>query len=107
MCLRIRIHMHWRSIDQKFFVFLQLSLSSSHFFLLAKDSVPKLPRSISGCFLGGFVGICKGHMFHVFQHMGDMRRAVMRLVAHHRRKLALRDFPSLWALRIEASFVIC
>ena len=94
MCLRIRIH----SIDQKFFVLLQLSLSSSHLFLLAKDSVPNLPRLVSCCFLGGFVGICKGHMFHIFQHMGDMWRAVMRLVAHHRCILALRDFSFLVGL---------
>ena len=37
-------------------------------------------------------------MFHIFQHMGDMRGAVMRLVAHHRRKLALRDFSFLVGL---------
>ena len=37
-------------------------------------------------------------MFHIFQHMGDMRRAVMRLVAHHRRKVALRDFSFLVGL---------
>ena len=92
ICLCIRIHAHRRSIDQKFFVFLQLSLCASHLFLLAKDSVPILPRLVSGGFLGGFVGICKGHMFHIFQHMGDMRGAVMRLMAHHRCMLALRDF---------------
>ena len=37
-------------------------------------------------------------MFHIFQHMGDMRGAVMRLMAHHRCKLALRDFPFLVGL---------
>ena len=44
------------------------------------------------------MGICKGHMFHIFQHMGDMRGAVMRLMAHHRCKLALRDFSFLVGL---------
>ena len=44
------------------------------------------------------MGISKGHMLHIFQHMGDMRRAVMRLMAHHRCKLALRDFPILVGL---------
>ena len=69
-----------------------------------KRFVPKLPRSISGCFLGGFVGIRKGHMFHIFQHMGDMRGAVMRLMAHHRCILALRDFSFLVGLADRSFF---
>ena len=69
-----------------------------------KRFVPKLPRSISGFFLGGFVGICKGHMFHIFQHMGDMRGAVMRLMAHHRCILALCDFPILVGLADRSFF---
>ena len=36
--------------------------------------------------------------------MGDMWRAVMRLVAHHRRKLALRDFPFLVGLADQSFF---
>ena len=50
------------------------------------------------------MGIRKGHMFHIFQHMGDMRRAVMRLVAHHRCILALRDFSFLVGLADRSFF---
>ena len=53
------------------------------------DLSPNLPHSISGCFLGGFVGLRKGHVTHIFQHMSDMGAALALLVPHHRCMLAL------------------
>ena len=75
-------------------VFIGFSIYSFKRYTLTSN----LPHSISGCFLGGFVGISESHMLHVLQHMGDMRGAVVQLVAHHRRMLALGDAAILEGL---------
>ena len=41
------------------------------------------------------MGLRKGHMSHIFQHMADMGAALPLLMAHHRCMLALGDFPIL------------
>ena len=70
-------------------------------FFLALENIAQL---VSGCFFGGFVGISKGHMLHIFQHMGNMRGAVVRLVAHHSCMLALGNFSILVGLADQSLF---
>ena len=49
------------------------------------------------------MGIPKGHMLHIFQHVLDMGGAMMGLVAHHRCMLALRNF-SIFECLVDRSF---
>ena len=50
------------------------------------------------------MGLRKGHMSHIFQHMADMGAALSLLMAHHRCMLALGDIPILVGLVDQSLF---